>query len=122
MKFALIFSCYNESAVATFDLLSNYLRVLLLLGQDPNLRIRDLAAAVGITDRAVQRIIDQLEEDNYLSRARIGRRSTYMLNDKRRIDEFGRSVGEFLDFVATKHGEPARKAMQLSPAQSPRKA
>ena len=108
--------------MASCDLLSNYLRVLLLIGQDPNLRIRDLAAAVGITDRAVQRIIEQLEGDDYLSRVRIGRRSTYVLNEQRRIDEFGRSVGEFLDFVATKHGEPARKAMQLSPAQSPRKA
>ena len=54
-------------------MLSNYARVLLLIGQDPKLRVRDIAQLVEITDRAIQRIIEQLEADKYISHVRVGR-------------------------------------------------
>jgi len=50
--------------------LTNHAHVLICLAQDPAMRIQDLAERVGITYRAVQRILDELEETGYLTRAR----------------------------------------------------
>ena len=44
---------------------------------DPELRLRDIAEVVGITERAVQRIVGSLVADGYLVRSRVGRRSHY---------------------------------------------
>ena len=57
--------------------LTNHAHVLLCIAADPQARIRDLADRVGITERAVQRIIFDLEESGYLTREREGRRNTY---------------------------------------------
>ena len=109
--------------MASCELLSNYLRVLLLIGQDANLRIRDLAAMVGITDRAIQRIVEQLEADDYLSHERSGRRNVYTINRDRRIDELALSIGELLDLMAQKRGEQARETVPTpAPWRSPLEA
>jgi DNA-binding IclR family transcriptional regulator len=57
--------------------LTNHAHVLLCIAQDPEQRIRDLAARVGISDRAVQRILVELEEAGYLRHERDGRRNRY---------------------------------------------
>lgn len=57
--------------------LTNHAHVLLCIATDPQARIRDLADRVGITERAVQRIISDLEEGGYLAHEREGRRNTY---------------------------------------------
>ena len=59
--------------------LTNHAFVLLSLAREPELRLRDVAAAVGITERAVQRIVAELEEAGYLTRERDGRRNRYRL-------------------------------------------
>jgi len=59
--------------------LSNHALVLLCIADDPGVRLRDIAAAVGITERATHRIVDELEEDGYISRERRGRRNHYTL-------------------------------------------
>lgn len=64
-----------EKAPWTF--LTNHAHVLLCVARDPQARIRDLAERVGITERAVQRIIVDLEEEGYLTHEREGRRNTY---------------------------------------------
>lgn len=63
--------------VAPWTFLTNHAHVLLCVARDPEARIRDLAAAVGITERAVQRILTELEEAGYLQRERDGRRNRY---------------------------------------------
>lgn len=60
--------------------LSNHAHVLLLLAKDPELRLRDAAERVGITERAVQRIVADLENSRYLQRERHGRRNRYRVN------------------------------------------
>jgi DNA-binding MarR family transcriptional regulator len=65
--------------VATFRLLSNHGLVLLSIAQDPRARIRDIAAGVGITERAAQRIVADLVAAQYLTRERDGRRNRYTL-------------------------------------------
>ena len=66
--------------MSDWTFLTNHASVLLSLAADPNQRLRDVAAAVGITERAVQRIVADLEEAGYLTRTRVGRRNRYELN------------------------------------------
>ena len=61
----------------SWTFLTNHAHVLLFLTQNPSERIRDIAAKVGITERAVQRIIVELEADEYLEHSRDGRRNVY---------------------------------------------
>lgn len=54
--------------------------VLLAIAQDPTIRLRDIAGRVGITERAVQRIVADLIDAGYLSRVRSGRRNVYQVH------------------------------------------
>ena len=60
--------------------MSNYAHVLVCLAQDPLMRLRDVAQAVGITERAAQRIVSDLEQAEVLTRIRDGRRNRYVLH------------------------------------------
>ena len=62
---------------SSWTFLTNHAHVLMLLAKNPSERIRDLAIEVGITERAIQRIIVELEEDGYLDHIRDGRRNVY---------------------------------------------
>ena len=57
--------------------LTNHAHTLLCISEDPDSRFRDIAQRVGITERAVQRIVSELEEAGYLTHERIGRRNHY---------------------------------------------
>ena len=72
----------NERA-RSWTFLTNHAAVLLCLARDPTLRIRDLSAIVGITERATQQIIRDLERERYITVARAGRRNTYKVNTGR---------------------------------------
>lgn len=63
--------------------LTNHARVLICIARDPELRVRDVAQQIGITERAAQLIITDLEEAGYLARTRVGRRNTYTINGDR---------------------------------------
>ena len=63
--------------VAPFSFLSNHGLVLLCIAHDPRSRMRDVAAAVNITERATQRIVAELIDYGYVTRAREGRRNRY---------------------------------------------
>lgn len=60
--------------------LTNHAHVLICLARDPSMRLRDLSVAIGITERAVHRIIVELEAAGYLSRDREGRRNHYEIH------------------------------------------
>ena len=66
--------------MARWTFLTNHAHVLLCVAENPNVRLRDVAAQVGITERAAQRIVSELEEAGYLEREREGRRNVYQLN------------------------------------------
>jgi predicted transcriptional regulator of viral defense system len=66
--------------MAQWTFLTNHAHVLMCVSDNPNVRIRDVAAQVGITERAAQRIVSELEEAGYLEREREGRRNSYRLN------------------------------------------
>jgi predicted ArsR family transcriptional regulator len=54
--------------------------VLLAIAESPDIRLRDIATRVGITERAVQRIVADLIDAGYLSRTRAGRRNVYQIH------------------------------------------
>lgn len=60
--------------------LTNYSHVLICLARDPSARMRDVAAWVGITERAVQGIVRELEAAGILTRVRSGRRNRYEIH------------------------------------------
>lgn len=64
-------------AAGGWTFLSNYGHIIICLARDPEIRMRDIASAVGITERAVIRIVTQLEEEGYVRKERIGRRNRY---------------------------------------------
>jgi DNA-binding MarR family transcriptional regulator len=64
----------------TWTFLSNHAQALLCIARDPEVRIRDIAQVVGITERAAQRIVADLIATEYVDRERIGRRNHYRLN------------------------------------------
>lgn len=64
----------------TWRLLTNHGRALLCLAHHPELRIRDLAGVLGITERSAQKIVGDLVKDGYVTRTRVGRRNTYEIN------------------------------------------
>ena len=63
----------------TWTFFTNHAHVLFVISEDPDIRIRDVAGKVGITERAAQRIVGELEEGGYLEHERIGRRNRYRL-------------------------------------------
>ena len=81
---------------------TNHGHVLILLAQDPALVLRQVATRVGITERAVQRIIADLEEAGFLQRERIGRQNRYrILTDQalRHPIESHRTVGDLVGLI-----------------------
>lgn len=68
-----------EAPPRRWTFLSNHAHVLVGLQADPEARVRDLAASIGITERGVQRILGDLEAEGLLVRSREGRRNVYEL-------------------------------------------
>ena len=62
--------------------LSNHTHVLVVISRDPHVRVRDIAASVGITERAVQRILSELEEAGAITRQRAGRCTHYHIHQQ----------------------------------------
>jgi len=74
-------STENETAASAalpeFAFLTNHGKTLLLIAQDPRIRLRDIAALLGITERATHRIVAELDRAGYVDRERDGRRNVY---------------------------------------------
>lgn len=73
----------NAESGNGWTFLTNHSHVLLCIADDPDIRLRDLASKVGITERAVQRIVAELERDGYLTHERHGRRNHYEVDSSR---------------------------------------
>lgn len=87
---------------AAWTFLSNHAHVLLCIASETEIRLRDVAARVGITERAVQRIVADLEAGHYLTRERIGRRNRYIIHPDRPLRhplESHRNVRRILELL-----------------------
>jgi predicted transcriptional regulator len=81
---------------------TNHTQVLLTIARDPDVRLRDIAEMVGITERAAQRIVGDLVESGYVTSERIGRRNRYLVNrgiEMRHRQQLGHEIGELLDLL-----------------------
>ena len=101
----------------TWTLLTGHGHVLVEIARTPWARIRDIAAAAGITERTAQAIVADLETSGYITRSRIGRRTRYSVNRDsmfRHSAQEGLRVGPFLDLLArARHdAESARHASE----------
>ncbi|OQR66080.1 ArsR family transcriptional regulator [Streptomyces maremycinicus] len=93
--------------------LTNHARVLAAIAENHSARIRDLAAHCRLTERAVQKIIADLEQDGYLSHTREGRGNTYRVEPGkvlRHPAEAGLSVASLLSLLAQDDAGRARHA------------
>ena len=82
----------------TWTFLTNHAHVLLVVRADPHVLLADLARSVGITVRAVQLLLADLEADGYVTRTRVGRRNEYVVHGgpMRHPLEQGRAVEDLL--------------------------
>jgi len=88
--------------------LSNHGHVLVSLARDPDARMRDVADAVGITERAVQQIVRDLVGQGYLRKEKLGRRNRYEVAQDahfRHDLESALTLGAFLDLLTERAGE-----------------
>jgi DNA-binding transcriptional regulator PaaX len=64
----------------TWTFLSNHGNVIVYVDEHPTARLREIADAIGITERATHKLVSELVEEGYLTRTRVGRRSEYTVN------------------------------------------
>ncbi|MEV8098972.1 helix-turn-helix domain-containing protein [Kitasatospora sp. NPDC085879] len=87
----------------SWTFLTQHARVLLMISRDPQVRVRDLATACGVTERAVQAIITDLESAGYLTRTRHGRRNHHRVTHHthfRHPAEARHEIAGFLELFA----------------------
>ena len=72
----------SQVSPSRWDFLTNHAHVLVCVARDPGIRLRDIAAAVGITERAAHRIVSELVDEGYVVRERQGRRNRYQVKTK----------------------------------------
>jgi predicted transcriptional regulator len=100
----------GREAAARWTFFTNHFLVLLSVAGDRDLRVRDIADRVGVTERATQAILSDLVAGGYVERTRIGRRNRYRI---RRSSGFrhpltrGTTVGEIVDVVVGHYAERA---------------
>jgi hypothetical protein len=100
-----------------WTLLSNHGRALVLLARRPDLRLREIAERLGVTPRAVQDIVNDLEREGYLERHREGRRNRYLVRGEVPIHDPVSGDREAADLFAALGVEP-----RVAPSSGPRRA
>src|SRR5688572_18688743 len=106
----------SSPATGRWDFLTNHAHVLVCVAHDPGIRLRDIAAAIGITERAAHRILSELVEEGYVLRERHGRRNRYQVVAGRPMRHplvQEREVGELLEvLVDSRTGERAEMTLE----------
>lgn len=90
---------------AKWTIFTNHAHVLFCISADPDITLREVAMRVGITERATQRIVAELESDGYLTHERVGRRNHYELIEDaplRHAVESHVTIGEILEVMRRK--------------------
>lgn len=102
----------SDSDNKPWTFVTSHTQVLLCLAHQPDVRLRDVAEAVGITERAAQRIVSDLVEGGYVERTRVGRRNRYRVNTKaamRHASQRGHEIGELLSLLSLDHSPPSSR-------------
>jgi DNA-binding IclR family transcriptional regulator len=100
----------SQDEAKTWTFLTNHAQVLLCLADTPDIRLRDVAERVGITERATQRILAELVEAGYVKAERVGRRNRYTVDRQhamRHSAQFGYEIGALLEALTDEHSPKA---------------
>jgi predicted transcriptional regulator len=92
----------ETTAQGSWTFVTNHTQVLVCIARDPDARLRDVAASIGITERAAQRIVSDLVDAGFLDRERVGRRNRYVVNREmamRHPAQFGHEIGPLLELL-----------------------
>ena len=87
----------------TWTFLTNHAQVLLCLAETPDIRLREVAERVGITERATQRILAELIGGGYVKTERVGRRNRYTVDRRhamRHSAQLGHEIGALLQALS----------------------
>ena len=93
----------SSNGQRTWTFLTNHAQVLLCLAETPDIRLRDVAEHVGITERAAQRILAELVEAGYVKTERVGRRNRYTVDRRhamRHSAQLGHDIGALLEALS----------------------
>jgi predicted ArsR family transcriptional regulator len=92
----------NSNPVENWTFFSNNAHVLVCLTKTPQPTMREIAIEVGITERAVQRVLSRLIAADVIQVEKLGRRNTYTINAEKRLRhplESHRTIGEFIKMI-----------------------
>jgi DNA-binding IclR family transcriptional regulator len=98
--------------MAKWSFLTNHARALICIAHDPGVRLREIASALGITERSAYAIVTDLAEAGYVVKEKDGRRNRYQVQGHLPLHESvarERTIGEVLD-VLVKASEPAEES------------
>ncbi len=100
--------------MAEWSFLTNHARALVCIAHDPGVRLRDVAAALGITERRAFGIVADLTEAGYVEKQKEGRRNRYSIQDHLPLGEavsqertIGEVLGMLVDTAATESAQIA---------------
>ena len=94
--------------MADWSFLTNHARVLLCIAHDPGVRLRDIAARVGVTERSAYGIVSDLTQAGYVLKQKDGRRNRYQIQAHLPLPETDnreRTIGEILALLASADDE-----------------
>ena len=95
--------------MAEWSFLTNHARVLLCIAHDPGVRLRDIAAKTGVTERTAYGIVTDLTEAGYVVKHRDGRRNRYQVQAHLPLPETDgreRTIGEILALLTGAGDDP----------------
>jgi DNA-binding MarR family transcriptional regulator len=99
----------SENDTRPWRFVTNHTQVLLCIAQEPDVRARDIARQVGITERAAQRIVADLAGAGYITIERVGRRNRYVIDRTvamRHEAQSDHEIGELLDLLELRDSPP----------------
>lgn len=87
--------------MSTWSFLTTHARVLLIIAGEPDIRLRDIATAIGVTERRAHAVVADLADGGYVIRYRVGRRNRYEIQSHREIsdDVVELKIGDLLDLL-----------------------
>lgn len=106
--------------MSTWTLFSNHGHVVVCLARNPQARLRDVASDVGITERAVQKIVRDLQDGGMISVTKSGRRNCYRIHGKQPLRHELESDCKLRDLIKVVNRGEGRETPPVSPPAEPR--
>ena len=108
--------CDTFLRVDSWSFLTNHARVLLCIARDPGVRLRDLSAGLGITERSAHAIVADLTAAGYLVKHKHGRRNRYQIQAHLPLPEPASQEPAIGDVLALLVGDGAAQKLRVAAA------